>query len=317
MRNTGIKPDVIFKNFWRDNGHFASLFNTVIFDGKTVIQPEALKELDTDVSNVIKSGKYEESLTRTRDLVKKAAHGTDFAILGIENQRKIHYGMPLRVMIYDALSYLKECQEIAGKHKGAGDKATAEEFLSGLHKGDRLHPIITIVIYYDEKPWDGAQSLKDMIGDMPSEISRVFSDYRMNLLQVRESSQYHFDNEDVQTIFEITRYIYQGEFAKVKKFYGEKTVKSDVGAVIGVMTDSSLIVEEALESEGGMNMCTALEKLEEKGREEGKLEGRLEMKQETVLSMANLGMPVEQIAEVVKESVGMVQKWISEGKAAV
>ena len=36
-------------------------------------------------------------------------------------------------------------------------------------------------------------------------------------------------------------------------------------------------------------MCTALEKLEEKGREEG----RLEMKQETVLSMANLGMPVE------------------------
>ena len=60
-------------------------------------------------------------------------------------------------------------------------------------------------------------------------------------------------------------------------------------------------------------MCTALEKLEEKGREEG----RLEMKQETVLSMANLGMPVEQIAEVVKESVGIVQKWISEGKAAV
>lgn len=60
-------------------------------------------------------------------------------------------------------------------------------------------------------------------------------------------------------------------------------------------------------------MCTALEKLEEKGREEG----RLEMKQETVLSMANLGMPVEQIAAVVKESVGIVQKWISEGKAAV
>lgn len=93
MRNTGIKPDVIFKNFWRDNGHFASLFNTVVFGSKTVIQPEALKELDTDVSNLIKSGKYEESLTRARDVVKKAAHGTDFVILGIENQRKIHYGM--------------------------------------------------------------------------------------------------------------------------------------------------------------------------------------------------------------------------------
>ena len=93
MKNTGIKPDVIFKNFWRDSGHFASLFNTVIFGGKTVIQPESLKELDTDVSNVIKSGKYEESLTRTRDVVKKAVHDTDFVILGIENQRKIHYGI--------------------------------------------------------------------------------------------------------------------------------------------------------------------------------------------------------------------------------
>ena len=90
MRNTGIKPDVIFKNFWRDSGHFASLFNTVIFGGKTVIQPEELKELDTDVSNFIKFGKYEESL---RDVVKKAAHGTDLVILGIENQRKIHYGI--------------------------------------------------------------------------------------------------------------------------------------------------------------------------------------------------------------------------------
>ena len=30
-----------------------------------------------------------------------------------------------------------------------------------------------------EKPWDGAQSLKDMIGDMPSEVSGVFSDYRI------------------------------------------------------------------------------------------------------------------------------------------
>ena len=128
-----------------------------------------------------------------------------------------------------------------------------------------------------------------MIGDMPSEISGVFSDYRMNLLQVRESSQYHFDNEDVQTIFEITRYIYQGEFAKVKKFYGEKTVKSDVGAVIGVMTDSSLIVGEALESEGGMNMCTALEKLEEKGREEGRIEGKLEGKREMILAFLKAG----------------------------
>ena len=85
--------------------------------------------------------------------------------MGIENQRKTHYGMPLRVMIYDALGYLKEYQEISRKHREAGDKASAEEFLSGLHKEDRLHPIISIVIYYNEKPWDGRNAFGKGSGD--------------------------------------------------------------------------------------------------------------------------------------------------------
>ena len=148
----------------------------------------------------------------------------------------------------------------------------ADEFLSGLHKDDRLHPIISIVIYYNEKPWDGPKSLKDLVAEMPEEISQVFSDYRMNLLQVGESERYHFNNEDVQDVFETARHIYKGEFNQVKEMFGERNVKSDVGAMIGVMTDSDLIIERAYESKGGMNMCTALEKLEEKGREEGKRE---------------------------------------------
>ena len=50
--------------------------------------------------------------------------------------------------------------------------------------------------------------------------------------------------------------------------------------MIGVMTDSDLLVREALESKGGMNMCTALERLEEKGREAGRIEGREEGRKE-------------------------------------
>lgn len=272
MKKTAIKPDVIFKDFWRENDRFASLFNTVVFGGKEVIKPEELSELDTDVSNVVELGEYKETLTRARDVVKRAAYGVDFVIMGIENQTRVHYGMPLRVMLYDSLGYLKECREIARQHQKDGDKATPDEFLSGLHKEDRLHPIISIVIYYNKKPWDGPKSLKDLVVEMPEEISSVFSDYRMNLLQVGESERYHFDNEDVQDVFETARHIYKGEFDQVKEMFGDRNVKSDVGAMIGVMTDSDLIIERAYESKGGMNMCTALEKLEEKGREEGKRE---------------------------------------------
>ena len=41
----------------------------------------------------------------------------------------------------------------------------------------------------------------------------------------------------------------------------------------------------------------------------------MEAKQETVLSMAEMGISPEQIAKAVKENVNLVQKWISESMA--
>ena len=64
-------------------------------------------------------------------------------------------------------------------------------------------------------------------------------------------------------------------------------------------------------------MCREMDEIYNEGIEIGLEKGKMEMKQETVLSLANLGMPVEQIAAVVKESADMVWKRISEGKAAI
>ena len=47
--------------------------------------------------------------------------------------------------------------------------------------------------------------------------------------------------------------------------------------VIGCITESQKLINDAIKSEqtgGTVNMCKALEKLEEKGRMEGRLEGR-------------------------------------------
>ena len=49
--------------------------------------------------------------------------------------------------------------------------------------------------------------------------------------------------------------------------------------VIGCITESQKLINDAIKSEqkgGTVNMCKALEKLEEIGRMEGRLEGRLE-----------------------------------------
>lgn len=89
------------------------MFNAVLFDGEQKLHPEDLREADVDLSSVLKFNGHIETIQRLRDVVKKTAYGMDFVIWGIENQQKIHYAMPLRHMIEDALSYLKEYNEIA------------------------------------------------------------------------------------------------------------------------------------------------------------------------------------------------------------
>lgn len=48
-----VKPDVVLKDFWRENHRFADLFNGVCFHGKEILQPDSLEELDTEVSGII------------------------------------------------------------------------------------------------------------------------------------------------------------------------------------------------------------------------------------------------------------------------
>lgn len=255
-----MNTDILLKDFWRDNERFADLFNTILFYGEKVLDPKSLQEMDTDVSGAIELKGYNQTISRSRDVIKKTANGVDFIVCGIENQDNIHYAMPLRTMIYDALGYLKEYQEINRRQKKRNKKKTKE---------DRLHPIITIVIYYNEKEWDGPCSLVDMMTDVSPNMKAIFSNYKMNLLQVRKSGQYSFSNEDVETVFKISREIYEDNFDEIKNLYKDRDIKAELAAVIGKITSSNYIIEQAMDGREAVNMCTALENLRKQGVEQG------------------------------------------------
>ncbi len=304
------KADVILKDFWRQNERFADLFNAVIFRGKQVIKPEDLTERDTDMSGIIQFKGYQETLERTRDVVKKMAYGVEFAVLGIESQQKIHYAMPLRTMLYDSLGYLKEYQEITRIRKAERGKMTEDEFLSKMRKEDRLHPIISIVLYYSEKSWDGPTCLKDMIVEMPEEMERIFSDYKMNLVQIRESEQYTFHNEEVRAVFEISREIFNGNLDKINERYRNRDLTPELITVIGKITDSAELVRQG-KIEEVANMCTALEKWEKENIERGTKRGIEKGIAKMVLTLLNKGKTVEETAdwlELTEEYVRKVQE---------
>lgn len=162
-----------------------------------------------------------------------------------------------------------------------------------MRKEDRLHPVITLTVYYGEKQWDGPYCLKDMIVEMPEEIAAIFSDYKMNLLEVRNSDRYVFNNTDVQSVFEITRDIFAGHFERIQEKYGNKELGSDLLTVIGQMVGSKELIRMSRNREVN-NMCTALEKL----KEEGKMEG----KKEVILTMLQNDYPISEICKLLNIS---------------
>ena len=59
-------------------------------------------------------------------------------------------------------------------------------FLSNLKKTDRLHPVVSLCVYYGENEWDGPFCLTDML-EIPEKLKPLVSDYKMNLIEVRNS----------------------------------------------------------------------------------------------------------------------------------
>ena len=140
-------------------------------------------------------------------------------------------------------------------------------FYPDSKKTDRLHPVITLCIFL-LCFWDGATSLKEML-ELPDYLENLVPDYKMNLLQLRNSENLKFKNKDVQTIFDVSRLIYGKNYGKITSIYKDQNLTNELGIVIGAITGSQeLINYAASEKEGGQfNMCTALDELIESGKE--------------------------------------------------
>lgn len=272
-----LKPDPVLKDFWSNNNRFADLFNQVFFQGKTVITPDKLLDKDTEESAVLLEKERITSVSRARDVIKQHMDGAELVLIALENQMKIHYAMPVRSMLYDALRYTRQCKKWEQIHRQDGDLREPDEFLSGMAKTDRLQPVINLVVYYGEKDWDGPASLSDMM-DIPPLFQPLFNDQRLNLLKVSDTGGMVFENEDNQDFFALIKEFYENDghidLTRFRERFGDKEIYWETMAAVGAATGSGELIEYAQRHKGGrLNMCTALENLKQEGRLEGMEEG--------------------------------------------
>lgn len=266
---------------------FADLMNGTVFKGQQILQPEDL-ELISGQAGIFyeQENGTKKALERRGDIRMKAALGTYSIILANETQNKVHYAMPVRGLLYDALEYTKQIQEIEKQHKKNGDNLQGAAFLSGITKEDRLSPVITTILYFGrEEDWDGCKSIYDMLDiDMEDKttdcLREYLPDYKINLIYVKNIENPEIFQTCLQHIFSMIKYnndkhqLYQYVTDHKDEINQMDQVETTAAFILlGEQKRLARLLESKNNYEEEISMCKAIDDLIRDGELKGKIAG--------------------------------------------
>jgi len=231
---------------------------------------------------------------------------------------------------------------------GQGGKTFgSEEFLSGFRKEDKLIPSITLTILFNSKPWDGPLSLFEMMGVSDPAVQACMNDYRIHLIapaHMADEEIMKFQSSLREVLLFIKYSENKDELSQIlennKKRFGE--LERRAAEVIKVVTNSGMKYKK---SEEVIDVCKAIQDMqmeaeergkqigeqigeqrgkqigeqigeqrgkqigEQIGEERGKQIGELRKAKESAKKLHEMGLAVEEIAQVVGYPVEVVQGW--------
>ena len=234
-----------------------------------------------------------------RDVKMQLRSGTVLQVLAVENQSYINYGMPVRIMGYDAAEYNRQMKErrqqvsalwkqveSSGQYDTLAIPVTYAEYMSGILKTDRLHPVYTICLYSGTETWDGSRTLSDMM-EFRAEtdpLREYFADYPTNLFCVNEQKEFESFHTELRELLRAMNYRKdKRKFLSLEKDERYAHLSKETWEAIATMTGRSFF-EENMETYKSQNenqreeydMCQALREIREDFFNEGKAEGREE-----------------------------------------
>lgn len=374
------KKDIIQKLYTEDNRIFADIVNFMLYDGREVICPEDLEELSCEQVMLAeredfhaekeKNGKHRSAkyigLQRYRDvqkrLVIRQAKDTVYVLICLENQSEVHYAMPIRNMLNDALNYARQVETLSKQHflkakdlkagsfeadisqtsipqidnfetknsqTGTSQTDNSEtensqigihnrnrkEFLSGIHKDDKLLPVISFVLLFQDEEWDGPISVHEMLCTDDPAILKYVQDYKLNLIVPAELTEealkkFHSSLREVLSFIK-----YSKDKEQMNRLIEENSTRfskmeKEAVAVINLFTGTNIEIKE---EEEVIDMCKAWEDMGEEKRAEGIKVGQAEgMKKQKriVQNMVDRGYSTEDIMAIMECSREELQQFI-------
>lgn len=266
MSKTMTSPDVALKEFFKDNEIFADIFNSYFFNNDEIIRAKDLEPDNTVYTATIqlneKTGKKNrlEKINKYRDNIRRTKIGY-LVILGIEDQNKIHYSMPIRTMLYDVLGYSTELSAMSKSEDRSN--WTVDEILSKVKRGTKVTPIMTVVFYTGEDPWDGPRSLHDML-NVDDKIKEHVPDYPLNIIDIGHDKDLSFKCKELNELKEMLSSIYSNTLEQ-----NENYIQNSIIALSGILARDEKIYYSAIKSkEGKQKMCRVLAERDERIRKE-------------------------------------------------
>lgn len=269
------KLDAVAKKYLGKQEAFADVFNYLIFDGKQVIKPGELKELDSNQVAVLFKDKDIKDIEKQRDLFRlwTAMSNDDavFVLFGAEIQGSVHYAMPIKTGLYDFITYDGQLSNIAAdnwqKHKAKEIELHGGEYLYGFRKEDKVKLVITATIYVGKKPWDGPMMLSDIVSDGAKKLMTPYDDYRLRLISAMDMDDAEFGKFATE-LGDVMKFVkHQGiDTDKLIEQTNHKIYSLEAAAFVKVAANMDLDFEV---KNGGVDMCEALERRYKKERNVG------------------------------------------------
>ena len=247
--------DITQKMLERYNDVFADIVNVLLFNGKRIVDEDAL--IDTPVDSALKLDG--EIHSQDRDVAKYWKNSQiNIALFGLENQTVPDKLMPMRVIGYDGAEYKKQVLE-ENRYK-------------------KKYPVITLVLYmgYDRN-WKYSNSLLDLL-EVDENLKPYVSDYKINIFEIAflDREKINLFKSDFRMLAD---YLYQ--MRTTDSYEGDESDIKHVDEILMLMSAMSgfknveNIIKVAHERKVS-NMKGFFELAEEKGLEKGIELGRTE-----------------------------------------
>ena len=307
----GVK-DTVTTKYMRQNEIFADAFNYFVYGGEQVIHPDSLKELDTREIDVPYGGENGagQPVQKTRDVIKSVVammdKSTAYLLLAIENQSNIHYAMPVKNMVYDALQYAKQVEEAISSHRLSGDykNAGSDEYLSGFMKEDHLLPVVTLIVYFDSKEWDGPLSIHEMFSGQDARVLALVPDYKVNLIAPASIEDEDFGKFQ-SSLKEVLSFIkYARDKDELKKVLDADESFRHLGReevdVLNACVGAKIAVKEGEEA---IDVCLAIQQMNEEAAQKAAQKERISTLFANIKNlMEKMGWSAEQSMDVLSVS---------------